>query len=157
MGVARVADGLAAIELLRRKFPEAVVDAGTFRDQSWVELRAERLLDCAEWLRDDPGTAFDALVDVTAVHWPDREPPIEIVIHLYSYPRNDRLRIKVRTGETGPVPSLSGIWRAADWNERETYDMFGVRFEGHPDLRRILMPDDYTDFPLRKEFPLYRG
>ena len=152
-----MADGLAASELVRRKFPDAVVDTGAFRDQAWIELRAERLAECAEWLRDDRETAFDSLVDVTAVHWPDRDLPIEIVIHLYSYSRNDRLRIKVRVGETGPVPSLSAIWRAADWNERETYDMFGVRFQGHPDLRRILMPDDYTDFPLRKEFPLYRG
>jgi NADH-quinone oxidoreductase subunit C len=63
----------------------------------------------------------------------------------------------VRTGETGPVPTVSDIWLAADWNERETYDMFGIQFDGHPDLRRILMPDEYTDFPLRKEFPLYRG
>jgi NADH-quinone oxidoreductase subunit C len=152
-----VADGLAAIELVRKKFPEAVVDAGTFREQSWVELRPDHLVECAEWLRDATETAFDSLVDLTAVHWPDRDQPIEIVIHLYSYRRNDRLRIKVRTSDRGPVPSLASVWRSADWNERETFDMFGVRFEGHPDLRRILMPDDYTDYPLRKEFPLYRG
>ena len=104
-----MADGLAASELVRRKFPDAVVDTGAFRDQAWIELRAERLAECAEWLRDDRETAFDSLVDVTAVHWPDRDLPIEIVIHLYSYSRNDRLRIKVRVGETGPVPSLSAI------------------------------------------------
>ena len=63
----------------------------------------------------------------------------------------------MRVGTDEPVPSVSGIWKSADWNERETYDMFGIKFTGHPDLRRILMPDDYTDFPLRKEFPLYRG
>ena len=152
-----MADGLAAIELVRKKFPEAVVDAGTFRDQSWVELRSAHLVECAEWLRDATETAFDSLVDLTAVHWPDLPHPIEIVIHLYSYRRNDRLRIKVRTSDRGPVPSLASVWRSAEWNERETFDMFGVRFEGHPDLRRILMPDDYTDFPLRKELPLYRG
>jgi NADH-quinone oxidoreductase subunit C len=67
------------------------------------------------------------------------------------------LRVKTRAGDNGPVPSLGELWRAALWNERETYDMFGIRFEGHPDLRRILMPEDYTDFPLRKELPLYRG
>ena len=97
------------------------------------------------------------LVDVTAVHWPDDPQPLEMVYHLYSYARNDRLRLKVRVGTDEPVPSVSGIWKSADWNERETYDMFGIKFTGHPDLRRILMPDDYTDFPLRKEFPLYRG
>ena len=66
-------------------------------------------------------------------------------------------RLKVRTGDRGPVPSLTSLWRSAEWNEREAYDMFGIVFEGHPDLRRILMPDDYTDFPLRKELPLYTG
>jgi len=152
-----VGEGLEAVELLRRRFPDAEVDAGTFREQAWIELKPEQLVECAEWLKDDPQTAFDCLLDTTAVHWPEREPPIEIVIHLYSYRRNDRLRIKVRAPLTGPVPSLAGVWRAAEWNERETYDMFGVHFAGHPDLRRILMPDDYTDFPLRKEFPLYRG
>ena len=100
---------------------------------------------------------FDYLVDVTAVHWPEDEQPMELVYHLYSYSRNDRLRLKTRVAEKGPVASLSGLWHSAAWNERETYDMFGVRFEGHPDLRRILMSEDYTDFPLRKEFPLFRG
>ena len=82
---------------------------------------------------------------------------MEMVYHLYSFANNDYLRLKVRCGDEGPVPSVSSVWRAAAWNERETFDMFGIRFDGHPDLRRILMPDDYTDFPLRKEFPLYRG
>ena len=82
---------------------------------------------------------------------------MELVYHLYSFASGDRLRIKTRIGDEATVPSLAGLWKSADWNEREVYDMFGIRFEGHPDLRRILMPDDYTDFPLRKEFPLYRG
>ena len=97
------------------------------------------------------------LLDATAVHWPDDPQPIEMVYHLYSFSRNDRLRLKARTGDGDPVPTLSSVWPAANWNERETYDMFGIRFEAHPDLRRILMPDDYTDFPLRKELPLFRG
>jgi NADH-quinone oxidoreductase subunit C len=109
------------------------------------------------WLRDDAGTSFAFLTDVTAVHWPDDPQPMEVVYHLFSRERNDRLRLKTRAGDVGPVPSVSGVWRSASWNERETYDMFGIEFSDHPDLRRILMPDDYTDFPLRKEFPLYRG
>ena len=152
-----MADGLGTVDLLRARFPRAVVGQGSFREQAWVEIDPSSLVECAEWLRDDPATSFDALLDLTAVHWPEREPALEIVIHLHSYRRDDRLRIKVRVGDAGSVPSLARVWRAAEWNERETYDMFGVRFEGHPDLRRILMPDDYTDFPLRKEFPLYRG
>jgi NADH-quinone oxidoreductase subunit C len=152
-----VPDGQQAIERIRAEFPDAVVRAGEFRDQHWAELRPESLLDVCRWLRDDPSTAYDYLVDVTAAHWPDDARPYELIYHFYSYAHDDRLRLKVRTGDRGAVPSLTGLWKAADWNEREAYDMFGVTFDGHPDLRRILMPEEYTDFPLRKEFPLYRG
>jgi NADH-quinone oxidoreductase subunit C len=152
-----VALGQQVVELLRQKFPDDIVKTGSYRDQHWAEVKLDRLVEICNWLRGDADTAFDHLVDATAVHWPDDAQPIEMVYHLYSYPRKDRLRIKVRAADRGPVPTLSGIWESAAWNERETYDMFGIAFEGHPDLRRILMPDDYTDFPLRKEFPLYRG
>ena len=150
-------EGQQAVEKLRERFGDAVVAAGSHREQHWVELRLDRLVEVCQWLRDDPSTDFDYLVDVTAVHWPDDAEPMELVYHLFSYARNDRLRLKVRASDAGPVPTLSRLWRSAEWNERETFDMFGIDFEGHPDLRRILMPDDYTDFPLRKEFPLYRG
>ena len=150
-------DGEQAIQRLRRNHPDAVVSSGECRGQHWVELKAERLLEVCRWLRDDPSNSYTYLVDVTATHWPDDPQPMELVYHLYSYEKGDRLRIKTRVGDRAGVPSLAGLWKSADWNEREAYDMFGIRFEGHPDLRRILMPDDYTDFPLRKEFPLYRG
>ena len=150
-------DGEQAIQLIRESFDDAIVRSGDYRDQHWVELKLASLRDVCRWLRDDPSAAYDLLLDVTAVHWPDEPQPVEVVYHLYSHSRNDRLRLKVRTGDRGPVPSLADVWKSADWNERETYDMFGIEFEGHPDLRRILMPDDYTDYPLRKEFPLYRG
>jgi len=152
-----VEHGHLAIELLRKQFSDAVVDSGSFRDQYWVEVRLERLVEICRWLRDDPAADFDYLADVSAVHWPDDEQPIEMVYHLESHARCDRLRIKARAADGAPVPTLSHVWKAAAWNERETYDMFGIEFSDHPDLRRILMPDDYTDFPLRKEFPLYRG
>jgi NADH-quinone oxidoreductase subunit C len=152
-----VADGRQAVERLRERFADAVVETGEFRDQHWVELRAERLVELARLLRDDPDSGYDFLVDVTAVHWPERDRPFEIVYQLYSYTHDDRLRLKVRIADGAPVESLVAVWKSAEWNERETYDMFGIRFTGHPDLRRILMPDDYTDFPLRKELPLYRG
>lgn len=150
-------DGERAVQRIRQEFPDAVVGSGEFRGQHWVELKAERLIEVGRWLRDDPSSSYDYLVDVTAVHWPDDDRPVEMVYHLYSYAEDDRLRLKARADNTGPVPSLAGLWKSAEWNERETYDMFGIDFENHPDLRRILMPDDYTDFPLRKEFPLYRG
>ena len=152
-----MADGAQVLEPFKAAFPEAVTGQGSFRDQHWAEIRPADLVEVCVWLRDDPAAAFDFLVDVTAVHRPDETPPFELVYHLYSYARNDRLRLKTRIADGDSVPSLAGVWLAANWNERETYDMFGIVFEGHPDLRRILMPDDYTDFPLRKEFPLYRG
>jgi len=152
-----VPDGQQAIEQIRASFPDAVVRSGEYRDQHWSELKLEQLLEVCRWLRDDASMDYDYLVDVTAAHWPDDPQPCELIYHLYSYARDDRLRLKVRTADRGTVPSLTGLWKSADWNEREAYDMFGVRFDGHPDLRRILMPDDYTDFPLRKEFPLFRG
>jgi len=152
-----VADGEQSIEQLEKEFPDAVVGTGSFRDQHWVELKLDALVDVCTWLRDDPSTSFDCLADLTAVHWPDDERPMELVYHLYSYSRDDRLRLKMRAADGQSVPSLCGLWRSANWNEREAWDMFGIRFDGHPDLRRILMPDDYTDHPLRKEFPLFRG
>lgn len=150
-------DGAQVIERLQSNFPDAVIGTGSFRDQHWAEIDKGSLVEVCAWLRDDPQASFDFLVDVTAVHRPEDDKPFELVYHLYSYARNDRLRLKMRIAEGESAPTLSGLWRAADWNERETYDMFGIEFEGHPDLRRILMPEEYTDFPLRKEFPLYRG
>jgi len=152
-----VADGEQTIEKIRERFADAVVGQGSFRDQHWVELKVEQLVEVCAWLRDDPETGYDYLMDVTAVHWPERERPFDLVYHLCSYARNDVLRIKASLAEGEPAPTLSGLWKAADWNERETFDMFGIRFDGHPDLRRILMHEEYTDFPLRKELPLYRG
>jgi NADH-quinone oxidoreductase subunit C len=152
-----MADGEKIVALLLAKFPDAVLSTGSARGQHWASVEADRLLEICRWLRDDPEAAFDLCLDVTAVHWPDRPEPMEAVYHFFSMSRNDRLRLKVPAGDRGPVPSLAGIWASANWNERETFDMFGIVFEGHPDPRRILMPDDYTDYPLRKELPLYRG
>lgn len=152
-----MADGEFIAGRLQETFPHAVVSRGSYRDQHWVAIRGESLVEIAAWLKNTPEANFEFLTDVTAVHWPGEPEPMEMIYHLYSFTRNDRLRLKVRTGETGPVPSLQPLWDSAEWNERETFDMFGIVFTGHPDLRRILMPDDYTDFPLRKEFPLYRG
>jgi len=152
-----VADGEKAIQFIRDRFPDAIVRSDSFRDQHWAELKVDRLVEVCRGLHDAPEMSYDFLVDVTAAHWPDQPRPIELIYHLYSFASGDRLRLKLRVEDGASVPSLSAIWKSADWNERETFDMFGTRFDGHPDLRRILMPDDYTDHPLRKEFPLYRG
>ncbi len=152
-----MADGERAVGSLRERFPDAVLETGSYHDQHWAVIRPDRLVEVCRWLRDDPANDYDVLLDLTAVHWPDDPEPMTVVYHLYSLSRNDRLRLKLRTGDRGPVPTLTGLWASADWNEREAYDMFGIVFDGHPDLRRILMPEDYTDHPLRKELPLYRG
>jgi NADH-quinone oxidoreductase subunit C len=155
--VSTLAEGAQAVLKLQARFKDAVTETGSFRDQHWAVIDVERWLEVARWLRDDESTDYNVLVDITAVHWPHRDPPVEIVAHLYSHSRNDGLRLKARVGDAGPIASLTPLWKSADWNERETFDMFGVVFTGHPDLRRILMPDDYTDHPLRKELPLFRG
>jgi NADH-quinone oxidoreductase subunit C len=152
-----MSDGGRAIDRIRAVLPEAVTATGEFRGQQWAVLRKDKLRDVCRLLRDDPGLAYDLFLDATAVHWPDEEQPFELVYHLYSTSANDRVRLKVRLHDGESAPTLTDLWAAANWNERETYDMFGIVFEGHPDPRRILMPEDYTDFPLRKEFPLYRG
>lgn len=106
-------------------------------------------------LRDAADAAFDFCSDVTATDWPPRkEARFDLLYLLYSTRHRHRIRVKVRVGEDQPVPSASGIWPAANWLEREVYDMFGINFTGHPDRRRILMPDDWQGFPQRKDYPL---
>jgi NADH-quinone oxidoreductase subunit C len=108
-------------------------------------------------LRDDPRFAFELLVDVTAVDYRGRAPRFEVVYHLCSLARNHRLRVKVPVGEDDPtVPSLVALWKGANWLEREVWDMFGIRFAGHPDLRRILMYPEFEGHPLRKDYPVDR-
>lgn len=105
-------------------------------------------------LRDDAELDFKQLIDIAGVHWPDREKPLELVYQLLSVHKNHRLRIKVPLAEGEPAPSLWQVWSCADWYEREAYDMLGILFSGHPDLRRILNDYDFDGHPLRKDFPL---
>jgi NADH-quinone oxidoreductase subunit C len=119
-----------------------------------VIVPAGRLVEVATWLRDAPGACFDYCADVTAVDWPSRADRFDLVYCLYSVPLRHRVRVKVRAGEADAVPSATGVWPAANWLEREIFDMFGVRFTGHPDLRRLLMPDEWQGHPQRKDYPL---
>jgi NADH-quinone oxidoreductase subunit C len=107
-----------------------------------------------EFLRDDDGCLFWCLIDLTAVDWPQREKRFDVVYHLLSPKRNVRVRVKVETDEAMPVPSVVPVFRAAEWFEREAYDLYGVLFSGHPDLRRILTDYGFEGHPLRKDFPL---
>jgi NADH-quinone oxidoreductase subunit C len=119
-----------------------------------IEVEPHRLVRVLTYLRDDPNMLFKELIDVTAVDWPERERRFEVVYHLLSLHHNQRLRVKVRTDEATPVPSVTTVFRSAGWFERETWDMYGVLFADHPDLRRILTDYGFDGHPLRKDFPL---
>ena len=139
---------------LREKFADAVVDASEFLGQLSIRIARERVVEVCDALRTDAETPFDYLSDLTCVHWPDnREAPFEVIYNLYSISKNERVRLKVGTGNEG-VDSVTGLWPAAEWPEREVYDLFGVVFHNHPDLRRILLPPDWDGHPLRKDYPL---
>jgi NADH-quinone oxidoreductase subunit C len=139
---------------LREKFGEAIGDASEFLGQLSIHVGSERVVDVCNALRTDAETPFDYLSDLTCVHWPDnRETPFEVIYNLYSIPKNERVRLKVATNGDG-VDSVTSIWPAAEWPEREVYDLFGVVFHNHPDLRRILLPPDWEGHPLRKDYPL---
>jgi NADH-quinone oxidoreductase subunit C len=105
-------------------------------------------------LRDDPAFLFEVLIDICGVDYPEREQRFDVVYHLLSPRKNQRIRLKVTTDETAPVPSVIGVFPAANWYEREAYDMYGIRFSGHPDLRRLLTDYGFQGYPMRKDFPL---
>jgi NADH-quinone oxidoreductase subunit C len=142
---------------LQQRFSGAVQNVDVVCGETTVVVAAAQLLDVVSWLHDDPTQRYDYLSDVTAVEFRDPEQPIEVVWHLRSLPYRRFLRVKVRLAKGSPleVPSVWGVYRGADWLERECFDMFGIRFSGHPDLRRLLMWEQYKEgFPLRKDFPL---
>jgi len=124
------------------------------RGELTVHAKAADIVKVAKFLRDDPLCQFVCIIDITAVDWPAREQRFDVVYHLLSPQTNARVRVKIMTDETTPVDSLVGIYRGADWFERETYDLYGVLFAGHPDMRRILTDYGFDGHPLRKDFPL---
>lgn len=144
------------LDEIRRKLGTAVLDAQTVRGEDAVVIRPDGLVESFRRLREDPALAFDFLSDVTAVDYlGKKEPRFEVVYHLLSLGRRRRVRIKVPVAESAPeVDSLVSLWRAADWLEREVWDMFGIRFRGHPDLRRILLYEEFRGYPLRKDYPV---
>lgn len=142
---------------IRAKFPNGFVRTDVVWGETTVFVRPEQLFEVIRYLHDDPAEQYDYLSDVTAVEYRDLEQPLEVVWHLRSIPRRAFIRIKVQLsrGARLSVKSVWPIYKGADWLERECYDMFGVEFEGHPDLRRILMWEQYKEgYPLRKDFPL---
>ena len=147
---------------LDEQFCEGAFTITEHRGELSVSVPRERLVEVVGWLRDEPGLRFNMLKDVCAVDWNRRRERFELIYNLWSLDNNLRLRVKCFTEERNPhVDSLCGLFTSANWYERETYDMHGIIFDGHPDLRRMYMPEDFVDpnsgeplYPLRKEFPM---
>lgn len=140
------------VQRFQTRFGEAIREAWLDRKQAILVVARESLPEIARYCRD--AEKFDFLTDLTAVDWPRREKRFDVVLNLYSFSKNERLRVKVHAAENDPVPSVSSVWPAANWLERECFDMFGIRFEGHPDLRRILLPEEWQGHPLRKDYDI---
>ncbi len=145
---------LEIAEALEAAHPSVAPVCDIVRKELTVRMRAADLLPVMRTLRDDPKLAFVCLIDICGVDWPNREKRFDVVYHLLSPTQNMRVRVKVETDEATPVPSLVDVYPAADWYEREVYDLYGVFFDGHPDLRRILTDYGFEGHPLRKDFPL---
>lgn len=150
----------ALVQLLKNQFAEDVLSSHAQHGDDTVVVKPSAWLAIHRFLKTDPGAAMSMLVDLTAVDFPDREPRFEVVSHLYSLELGHRLRLKTRVGdaegESVEVDSVTSLWGSANWMERECYDMFGVQFVGHPDLRRILLYPEFEGHPLRKDYPANR-
>src|SRR5439155_317504 len=144
------------VDELRKRFPGAVGDALMFRSQPSIVVAKEALIAIGEFLKSEAGGAYTFLTDETAVDYPKRAQRFEVIYQLYSFKLNHRLRLKVLLGEGESVPSVAGVWPTANWLEREVFDMFGVQYEGHPDLRRILLPEEWVGHPLRKDYDILK-
>lgn len=142
------------VRKLRERFPEAILSAKSFRNEITVVVTPSEIVRVCRHLKEDPDLRYDFLSDLTAVDRLREHPRFEVVYHLYSLQFKRRVRLKVLVEEGEAAPSVTPVWGTADWHEREVYDMFGVGVEGHPDLRRILMPEDWEGHPLRKDYPV---
>ncbi|HEY7114476.1 MAG TPA: NADH-quinone oxidoreductase subunit C [Thermoanaerobaculia bacterium] len=149
---ARDASSHPWVESLRAALPDTVLSAKEFAGQVTVTVARAQIARVARHLKD--AEDFKYCVDVTAVDWKDRQPRFDVVYHFYSFSKNGRLRVKCGAADGEEVPSIASVYLAANWPERETWDMFGIRFSGHPDLRRILTWEGFHGHPLRKDFPL---
>jgi NADH-quinone oxidoreductase subunit C len=146
--------GSPVLRRLLDRLPDAVLGTHAHRGDATALVAAERLPEVLALLRDDPDLAFEMLSDVTCVDHLGEDPRFELVYHLYSVAKNHRVRLKARVPEAAPeAPSAVPLYPSADWLEREVYDLYGIRFRGHPDLRRLLLYDGFEGHPLRKDYP----
>jgi NADH-quinone oxidoreductase subunit C len=158
MGLASSSDEIPEfIKLLSETYPDAILEASQPQGDSMSVIRPEFLTQVIDFLKNDPRLRFDVLVDITAVDYPQRKPRFTVVYHLLSLSFERRLRLKVNVEDEAPVlETLTPWWGAANWLEREVWDMFGIRFNGHPDLKRILMYEEFQGHPLRKDYPVQK-
>ena len=141
-------------QVIKDALAGAVTGHSVANDELSIATTARDLVKVAEFLRDDPRCQFWCLIDITAIDWPARERRFDVVYHFLSPKQNSRIRVKIETDEATPVPSIIEIFPGANWFERETYDLYGVMFTGHPDMRRLLTDYGFEGHPLRKDFPL---
>jgi NADH-quinone oxidoreductase subunit C len=134
--------------------PNASFEAAPSVDFATIYVPADRLVETCRALRDAEVFRFTTIIEITAADYIPRQPRFEVVYHLLSIPRRERIRLKVRVPDRGTVPTVQDVWKGAGWPEREVWDMFGIVFDGHPDLRRLLMPDDWEGHPARKDYPV---
>jgi NADH-quinone oxidoreductase subunit C len=137
---------------LKQKFGDGIVEASTYASQNFLVVNPDAVISVIHYLKFEAD--FDYLVDITAVDWPERAERFDLIYILYSFARNERIRIKTKITEAFRPDSAVRVHRTANWLEREVFDMFGIEFQGHPDLRRILLPDGWEGHPLRKDYPI---
>jgi NADH-quinone oxidoreductase subunit C len=146
------------VAFLRERFSDALIEVSERLGETTILVRPDAIVGVCQALRDDPALQYNFLSTITAVDWLEREPRYDIVYHLMSLSSGAVLRLKIQVGDDEQpepgAPSVTSVWPAANWYEREVFDLFGIRFAGHPDLRRIEMPDDWVGHPLRKDYPL---
>jgi NADH-quinone oxidoreductase subunit C len=142
------------IQKLKTEFPDSIESTTVFRNDLTIQVKREDIVKVSGFLKNDPALSFDMVVDLCGVDMYRPEGRFEVIYNLYSLKNKKYVRLKVLVDEEDPVVDTVGtVWSGAGWHERETYDMFGIKFEGHPDLRRMYMPEEYEYFPLRKDFP----
>ena len=145
----------AALDQLKQTFGDSILEAGSLYGNEWAQVSAEKIVEVVRYLKETRGLEFNMMMDLCGVDYPERAERFEVVYHLYSLSTKKRIRLKVRVTEANPtVPSITSLYKAANWFERECFDLFGIRFEGHPNLKRILLYDEFEGHPLRKDYPV---
>ena len=140
---------------LKAKFPKFIFEATEFRNELTVKLDKKNIVKICKFLKEEPELEFRLCEDVTAIDWAKRTDRFTVVYHIFSLKHNFRLRLKADVDESDcSIDTVTSVWKSANWAEREAYDMYGIKFKGHPDLRRMYMPEEFEYYPLRKDFPL---